>query len=125
MRRQRRVREQQAAERARQARFDALAEREEQVWTQILDLLAQRKASGYEQAVAHLAELRDLAVHRKQRPAFDERLTDLLKLYPPSPALQRRLREHKLITQKYRSGIHPRSHAKMREVYRKRSLSSA
>jgi hypothetical protein len=97
VRRQRRVREQQAAERARQARFDALAEREEQVWAQIPDLLAQRKASGYEQAVAHLVDLRDLAIHRKQRAAFNERLKELLKLYPPTPALQRRLDEHKLI----------------------------
>ncbi len=73
----------------------------EQVWAQIPDLLAQRKASGYEQAVAQLAELRHAAVHRKQRAAFDERLTDLLKFYPPTPALQRRLREHKLIVSEY------------------------
>jgi hypothetical protein len=46
--------------------------------------------------VAHLAELCDLAVHRKQRAAFDTRLRDVLAPYATSAALQRRLREKKL-----------------------------
>jgi len=46
--------------------------------------------------VAHLAELRDLAVHRGQRAAFDARLSDVLAPYATSAALQRRLREQKL-----------------------------
>jgi hypothetical protein len=84
-------------ERERRAQLAALAKREEQVWAQVPDLLARRIASGYEEAVAHLAELRDLAVHRNQRAAFDARLRDVLAPYATSAALQRRLREKKLM----------------------------
>jgi hypothetical protein len=76
--RKRKERERQEAERARLAKLDALAKREEQVWAQVPGLLARRSASGYDEAVAHLAELRDLAVHRKQRAGFDVRLRVLL-----------------------------------------------
>ncbi len=96
MRRKRKERERREAERARLAKLDALAKREEQVWAQVPDLLARRSASGYDEAVAHLAELRDLAVHRGQRAAFDARLRDVLAPYMTSAALQRRLREQKL-----------------------------
>lgn len=91
------VREQREAERARLAKLDALAKREEQVWAALPGLLARRIASGYDEAVAHLADLRDLAVHRKQRAAFDARLIDLLVPYASSAALLRRLREQKLV----------------------------
>lgn len=97
VRRQRLERERQEAERARLAKLEALAQREEQVWTQIPGLLARRTASGYDEAVAQLAELRDLAVHRKQRAAFDARLKDVLTPYTTSAALLRRLREKKLV----------------------------
>jgi len=93
VRRQRKERERREAERARLAKLDALAKREEQVWAQVPELLARRTASGYDEAVAHLAELRDLAIHRKQRAAFDVRLRDVLAPYASSAALQRRLRE--------------------------------
>jgi len=96
VRRKRQERERREAERARLAKLEALAKREEQVWAQVPDLLARRTGSGYEEAVAHLAELRDLAVHRKQRAAFDARLRDVLAPYTTSAALQRRLREKKL-----------------------------
>ena len=97
VRQQRKAREQQAAERARLAKLDALAQREQQVWAQLPGLLAERKASGYAAAVAHLADLRDLAVHRKQRAAFDTRLSEVLAPYATSAALLRRLREQKLV----------------------------
>ena len=92
VRRKRKERERQEAERARLAKLDALARREEQVWVQVPELLARRTASGYDEAVAYLAELRDLAVHRRQRAAFDARLRDVLASYATSAALQRRLR---------------------------------
>ena len=95
--RQRLARERQEAERARLAKLEALARREGQVWAQIPGLLAQRTARGYDEAVAHLAELRDLAVHRKQRAAFDARLQGVLAPYMASAALLRRLREKQLV----------------------------
>lgn len=95
--RQRYERERQEAERARLAKLEALAKREGQVWAQIPGLLAQRTASGYDQGVTQLAELRDLAVHRRQRAAFDAQLKDVLAPYASSAALLRRLREKKLM----------------------------
>jgi hypothetical protein len=97
VRRNRKARERQEAERARLAKLDALAKREAQVWAQLPELLARRTASGYDEAVAHLAELRDLAIHRNQRAAFDARLRDVLAPFASSAALQRRLHQKKLV----------------------------
>ena len=47
--------------------------------------------------MAHLADLRELAVHRGQRAAFAVRLRDTLAPYATSAALQRRLRGKKLV----------------------------
>lgn len=90
-------REREAAERARLAKLEALAKREAQTWATVPTLLAKRTASGYDEGVNLLAELRDLAVHRGQRPAFDTRLAQLLAPYAASPALQRRLKEKQLV----------------------------
>jgi hypothetical protein len=98
MRRQRLAGERQQAERARLAKLEALAKREEQVWAQIPGLLAQRTARGYDEAVAQLSDLRDLAVHQNQRAVFDARLQDVLAPYATSAALLRRLREKKLVS---------------------------
>jgi hypothetical protein len=81
VRKDRTAHEQREAERIRLAKLDALAKREEQVWAALPGLLARRIASGYDEAVAHLADLRDLAVHRKQRAAFDARLSEVLAPY--------------------------------------------
>jgi hypothetical protein len=97
VRRKREARERHEAERTRLAKLGALAKREQQVWAQVPDLLARRRASGYDEAVAHLAELRDLAVHRQQRAVFDSKLRDVLAPYATPAALQRRLRQKKLL----------------------------
>lgn len=89
-------REREAAERARLTRLEALAQREPHVWASIPALLAKRTASGYDEGVALLVELRDLAVQREQRAAFDARLAELTAPYAASPALQRRLKEQRL-----------------------------
>lgn len=93
---QRLQRERQEAERAQLAKLEALAKREAQVWASIPALLAKRTASGYDEGVALLTELRDLAVHRGQRAAFDARLAEVTAPYAGSPALQRRLKERRL-----------------------------
>jgi hypothetical protein len=97
VKRQRAAHERQEAERARLGRLEALARRAEQVWREIPPLFAQRTARGYDQAVEHLAELRDLAAHRNERAAFDARLADVVAPYITSAALQRRLKEKRLV----------------------------
>jgi hypothetical protein len=93
---QRAQREHQATERARLAKLEALAKREAQVWASIPALLAKRTTSGYDEGVMLLAELRDLAVHRGQRGAFDAKLAEVTAPYIGSVALQRRLKEKRL-----------------------------
>jgi hypothetical protein len=90
-------REREAAERERLAKLEALARREAQAWASIPALLAKRTAGSYDEGVALLAELRDLAVHRGQQQAFSTRLAQVLAPYAASPALQRRLREKRLV----------------------------
>lgn len=90
------AREREEAERARLAKLADLAQREAQIWASIPGLLAKRTASGYDEGVALLAELRDLAVHQGQRAAFDARLREVIAPYAGSPALQRRLKEQRL-----------------------------
>jgi hypothetical protein len=88
--------EREAAERARVAALEALARRAEQVWAEVPRLLALRTARGYDDAVAHLAQLRDLAEHQGQRAAFDARLARVIAPYAGSPALLRRLQQQRL-----------------------------
>jgi hypothetical protein len=94
---QRIQRERIEAEQARLAKLASLAQREEQIWASINGLLAQRNASGYEQSVTHLTELRELALHRGRLATFDARLTSATSPYANSTALFRRLKEHGLV----------------------------
>ncbi len=94
---QRAQREREAAERARLATLESLAQREAHVWAIIPGLLAKRTASGYDEGGTLLGELRELAVHRGQRTTFDARLAELTAPYAGSPALQRRLKAQHLV----------------------------
>jgi hypothetical protein len=89
-------RERAEAERARLAKLADLAAREPQIWASIPAILAKRTASGYDEGVGLLAELRDLAVHRKDVAAFKVRLAEVIAPYTGSPALLRRLKENRL-----------------------------
>ncbi|RRR75379.1 MAG: hypothetical protein EI684_04740 [Candidatus Viridilinea halotolerans] len=86
-----------AAEQSRRAKLEALAQREDAAWARIPALLATRTASGYQEGVALLADLRDLAVQHGQRAAFDAKLAPIIAPYATSAALQRRLRQHSLV----------------------------
>jgi hypothetical protein len=90
-------REREAAERARLAKLADVAKREDLIWQSIPELLAKQTASGYDEGVALLAELRDLAMHRGKRAAFASRLAEVIAPHARSSALQRRLKEHRLV----------------------------
>lgn len=89
--------ERKAAERAHAAKMEAFAPQAEQVWAKVPQEIARRTASGYDQATAYLVQLRELAVYRGERAAFDARLNDLIMSHDTSVALLRRFREKKLI----------------------------
>ncbi len=93
----RRQHERAAAEQARLAKLATLAQREAEIWASIPALLAKRNASGYDEGIARLVDLRDLAVHRGQQAAFADRLAEVIAPYAASPAVQRRLKAHQLL----------------------------
>jgi histidyl-tRNA synthetase len=60
-------------------KMESLATREAQLWQEIVELLEQKTASAYEQAVQHLADLCDLAQHQGEQAAFQTRLNKIYR----------------------------------------------
>ena len=94
---QRKKREREEARRARLRQLEALAQREPAAWTQVEQLIARKNASAYDEAVALLVDLRDLANHRREQARFDERIAALESEYAKRPSLLERFRKAGLI----------------------------
>lgn len=80
------------AEARRIAELEALAEREAETWAEVDALIQQTKGKAYDEAVQLLLKLRDLARHRGQEMAFQQRLNHIYSQYSRRSALLRRLR---------------------------------
>ena len=76
-------------------RLDDLAALGEGAWKQVDDVIATKKISEYDQAVALLRDLRALAERHgeAETAAFKKRVLDLRAQYPTRPGLQSRLDE--------------------------------
>jgi hypothetical protein len=90
-----RRREEQARKAAARAaayarRLDELAAEGEAPWKQVDEMIATKKTSEYDRAVALLRDLRALAKHRGGEAAFARRVLDLRAQYPGRPGLQDR-----------------------------------
>jgi len=74
-------------------RLDDLAATGEVAWKQVDDMIATKKTSEYDQAVALLRDLRALAERQGEAgtAAFRKRMLDLRAQYPARPGLQSRL----------------------------------
>ena len=74
-------------------RLDDLAAMGEAAWKQVDDMIATKKTSEYDQAVALLRDLRALAGRqgKAETAAFKKRVLDLRAQYPTRPGLQSRL----------------------------------
>jgi hypothetical protein len=90
---QREEQERQEAERARLRKLETLAQREPEAWAQVRELIAQKHAKAYDEAVRLLVELRDLAHHSGRRADFDAQISTIKKDYHNRPALLARLQE--------------------------------
>jgi hypothetical protein len=91
-----RRREEQARKAAARAaayamRLDELAAEGETPWKQVDEMIATKKTSEYDRAVALLRDLRALAKRRGGEAAFAKRVLDLRAQYPGRPGLQDRL----------------------------------
>jgi hypothetical protein len=91
--RQRQAREQQAAAQARQRELDALAPRADAIWEEVIALIEQKNAAGYDRATKLLVDLRDLAARQRQQATFEARLDKIVSTYANRSALLRRLRK--------------------------------
>ncbi len=87
------LRREQEAERLQA--LQALATREPQVWRHVEELCERKQAKAYDEAVALLCQLRDLAQHRGGD--IKAHLAPLLQRWQRRPALMQRLRKHGLI----------------------------
>ena len=93
-----RRREEQARKAAAKAaayaqRLDELAAEGEAPWKQVDEMIATKKTSEYDRAVALLRDLRALAKRRGGEAAFAKRVLDLRARYPGRPGLQDRFNE--------------------------------
>lgn len=90
-------RQQEEAERAKLRKLGELAPKEPQVWEQIFGLIDKKQPKAYDEAVALLVELRELAQHRKQVDRFQARINQLYVDYRSRPGLLSRLSQACLV----------------------------
>lgn len=91
--------ERQSAENAERKRLEAIAPRAKILWDEISRLIELKQASPYDQAVAHLRDLRDIALMQGTADTFGDRLLNLQKQYSNRPGLITRLRNAGLLQQ--------------------------
>lgn len=82
----------QQAEAKRIQKLEELEHRETRVWEQVDSLIQKFQAKAYDDAVRHLAELRELAIHKGQEDAFQERMNQICSQYQRRSSLMKRLR---------------------------------
>jgi len=93
---QRRKAEQQQAEATRLKKLEKVSLQQEQLWTQIPDLINQKNANSYQEAVNILKDLHDLAVFQQRLSEFQDKMAAIRRQYPTLHGLHRRLKEARL-----------------------------
>lgn len=96
LKQQRQQQEQAAARAKRQRQLEILAPKAAQTWDRIHQLIALKQAKAYDEAVALLQDLRDLAELQGCLPQFRQQLQALKSNYSNRPALLQRLQSTKL-----------------------------
>jgi hypothetical protein len=95
------IREQQEAQAAKEAkirRLEALAPKEKQIWDEVFRLITLKQSKPYDEAVAHLVNLRDLAEHQGKLSEFWPKIYKIEKDYSRLSGLMSRLRKAGLIS---------------------------
>ncbi|MBK8050886.1 MAG: hypothetical protein IPK16_29565 [Anaerolineales bacterium] len=90
------LRQQAEAEAQRLKDLQDFAPRAPQAWREVERLLEEKTARAYDEALALLVKLRDLAVFQHQLPEFKTRLDALKARYAKRTAFQERLRKARL-----------------------------
>jgi predicted nucleic acid-binding protein len=96
--RQEEERRQQAEAEARRIKdLQDFAPRAAQAWRDVQALIEEKKARPYDEAMALLVKLRDLAVFQNRLAEFQTRLAALQAQHANRPAFQERLRKARLV----------------------------
>lgn len=88
---QRHRKAQEVVHQAKVQKLEALAKRKDKVWEQVFELIALKQTKPYEQAVAYLIELRDLAEFQGNLEEFQASIQQIQKDYSKRPGLISRL----------------------------------
>lgn len=83
--------ERKVAQKAHLKRMVVIAEHEDKSWQEVDRLISQKKVKAYDEAVKILKELRELAEHRNELPAFKERSKAIKVQYPTLSGLHSRM----------------------------------
>jgi uncharacterized Zn finger protein len=83
--------ERRQAEAARKKHLEKIARVEDQYWASVPQLIEQKRANTYDEAVQILKDLHDLAEQRGQLPEFQARIRDIRETYPTLRGLHSRL----------------------------------
>ena len=86
-----RQRQAKQAEKARQARLDAIARRGDSVWSEIETQIERRNMAGYDKAVALLSDLRAIAQERGTITDFARRLRAIRERHAQKKRFMERL----------------------------------
>jgi len=86
------------AEAKRIKALETLAPREAQVWDEVDNLLIKAQSNSYDQAVALLIQLKELAQYKGDSLTFKERLNTIRKIYSRRTGLLERLKKAGLFT---------------------------
>ncbi len=89
--------EQADAEKAEQQRIEALIPQTEKLWQLVQQLTKRGQAKTYDEAVAHLVDLRAIAHLQNDLPSFNQRLQDIAEEYSRKRSLISRLQAAGLI----------------------------
>jgi len=88
--------ERQQAEAARKKHLEKVAKLEDAYWERVPQLIEQKRANTYDEAVSILKDLRDLAAQRGELSDFHARMRDIQKSYPTLRGLHHRLQNARL-----------------------------
>ena len=77
---------------ARQKYLKTIAPKADEIWREVHQLIELKQAKPYEEAVASLVDLRDLAISQGNLLQFDDRITQLKRQYSSRSGLLTRLK---------------------------------
>jgi len=74
-------------------KLESLPKRKDKIWEQVFVAIALKQSKPYDQAVAHLVDLRDLAEYQGKLAEFQASIKQIQKNYSNRPGLISRLQK--------------------------------